>query len=742
MKQPIQTIQFPIEGMTCASCVNRIERHLRKTDGVLSANVNLATETASVKYDPACANPEILANAVKAAGYEPHLPSEVPLRQKTRQLPAYFSLLVAALFTIPLLAALAAETAAPGLPSFLTNPWLELVWATPVQFYAGREFYRGAYRALRGRSADMDTLVALGTSVAYFYSLAAVLAPGFFVKSPAMPPLYFDTAAVIITLILFGRFLEARARHQTTAALTKLLALAPRTARVLRAEAEIDIQISEVLVGDLVRVRPGEKVPVDGLVREGTCELDESMLTGESLPVVKNPGDSVYAGTLSLTGSFLFVAREVGAQTVLAQIGRLVAEAQGSKAPIQRLADVITGYFVPLVLGIAAFTFGGWWLFGPSGQEAILHTVAVLVVACPCALGLATPTSIMVGTGRGANLGLLFRDAESLERLEKIKTLVLDKTGTLTEGRLALTDIYCADRTYTNATLLALAASAEQGSEHPVGRALVSYAQAQGLVLSAVSNFQAYVGQGIRAEVGGRQVYVGRLPANFGSTDLLAQARSFAMAGKSPIFIIADDRPIGLFAFADTLKANAVAVVTELQKSGLEIVILSGDQTVTVATIAKGLGLSRFFAELSPAQKAAKIGELHRADGPVAMVGDGVNDAPALAAADLGIALGTGTDVAMAAGGLTLINGNLGGLLTARALSHATMRNIRQNLGWAFGYNLLLLPLAAGVFYPFFGWTLNPMLAAAAMALSSVTVVSNALRLRAFRAPRLANSGL
>jgi len=360
------------------------------------------------------------------------------------------------------------------------------------------------------------------------------------------------------------------------------------------------------------------------------------------------------------------------------------------------------------------------------------------VVACPCALGLATPTSIMVGSGRGANLGLLFRDAESLERLEKVKTLVLDKTGTLTEGRLALTDIYCADDSYTTRTLVTLAASAEQGSEHPVGRALVAYAQAQHLVLSPVNDFQAYPGRGIRGEVNGQRVYAGRIPANFGPTDLVDQAQLLATAGKSPIFIIADDRLVGLLGFSDTLKTNAAEVVKELQKSGLELVILSGDQPATVATVARTLGLTQFFAELSPAQKAERVRELARTAGPVAMVGDGINDAPALASADLGIALGTGTDVAMAAGGLTLISGDLAGLLTARALSHATMRNIRQNLAWAFGYNLLLLPLAAGVFYPFFGWTLNPMLAAAAMAISSLTVVSNALRLRAFHAPQVA----
>ena len=766
-----RSLALDIEGMTCASCVNRIERYLRKVDGVVEANVNLATERASVVARPDV-TVEQLIGAVDAAGYDARLlvegDAEAPAeadgrephamhREIAREPETSFQqrhladtrrrLIVAAVLTLPLLLALAQMTVAPFLPAFLANPWLQLAFATPVQFYAGWPFYHGAWKVLRHGATDMNTLIAVGTSAAYFYSLAAILFPGFFhaagIGMEGAPPLYFDTAAVIITLILLGRFLEARARSHTSDSIRKLIGLAPRTARVIRDGAERDLPIEQVRPGDLVLVRPGEKVAVDGVLRDGSSAIDESMVTGESMPVTKHVGDEVIGGTLNTSGAFHFEATRVGRDTVLAQIVRLVQEAQGSKAPIQRLADQVTAYFVPAVLGIAALTFIVWFLLGPEPafNLALLNTVAVLIIACPCALGLATPTSIMVGTGKGAENGVLFRNAEALERLHKVRAVVLDKTGTLTEGHPRVTDVVLADGGVGEDELMRVAAGAERASEHPLGEAIVRHArEKRGLTVGEPRAFGATSGQGISATVDGRQVVIGR-PEYLNGHDinlgeLANRGEQLAAVGKTPVYVAIDGRAAGVIAIADTLKAGSAAAVAELHRLGLEVIMLTGDNETTARAIAREAGVDRVLADVRPDEKAAQVRRL-QADGKlVAMVGDGVNDAPALAQADVGIAIGTGTDVAIESSGVTLMSGDLRAVVTAFALSRATMRNIKQNLFWAFAYNVALIPLAAGVLYPLTGILLDPIFAAAAMAASSVTVVSNALRLRTFQPPR------
>ena len=758
-------VSFPIEGMTCASCVNRITRFLQKVEGVEDANVNLASESATVLYDPAQVTVGDLAAAVDAAGYvarleqaatgadERDLAEVAEAREERDKAGAHHlaalrrRVIVAALLTVPLLLGLARMTVAPFLPAYLTDPLFQLALATPVQFWAGWPFYVGTWKALRHRAADMNTLIAIGTTAAYAYSVATILFPSFFHAAgigmgEAGLPLYFDTAAVIITLILLGRFLEARARGHTSDAIRRLINLAPRTARVLRDGVEVDLAVIDVRVGDIVRVRPGETIAVDGVVTEGASGVDESMITGESLPVSKHAEDLVIGGTLNTTGTLSFRATRVGAGTVLAKIIRLVSEAQGSRAPIQRLADLVTGYFVPAVLGLAALTFLVWFVFGPAPafNLALLNTVAVLIIACPCALGLATPTSIMVGTGKGAEAGVLFRNAEALERLGSVRTVVLDKTGTLTEGKPRVTDIVRAEGAPAEDEILALVAAAERLSEHPLADAIVREAvETRSLAVAAASEFVATAGSGIAARVNGHQVLVGRpgfLEVDVSS--LTAAAEALAADGKTPVFVAVDGRAAAVIAVADTLKPGSVAAVAELHRLGLRAVMLTGDNQRTAEAIGRAVGIDRVLADVRPDGKAAAVKVLQAEGQHVAMVGDGINDAPALASADVGIAMGTGTDVAMESAGVTLMSGDLRGLVTAIALSRATMRNIRQNLFWAFAYNVILIPVAMGALYPFTGVLLDPIFAAAAMALSSVTVVSNALRLRRFQPPRVA----
>ena len=650
----------------------------------------------------------------------------------------------------------------PWAPAILSNPFVLLLLTTPVQFWVGWQFHRGFWATLTHRTADMNTLVSIGTNAAYLYSVALTFFPSVIAPKGMEAMTYYDTAAILMTLIIMGRWFEAKAKARTSEAIKKLMGLQPRTARVIRAGQEQDISVEEVRAGDLVLVRPGEKVPVDGIVREGRSALDESMLTGESLPVERGPGDQVIGATLNKTGSFKFEATKVGRETVLAQIIRLVEQAQGSKAPIQRLVDKIAGVFVPIVIVVAAVTFGVWLLFGPEPAFlfALSNSVAVLVIACPCALGLATPTSIMVGTGKGAEHGVLIKNAESLERAYRVGVIVFDKTGTLTVGKPSVTDIIPSARSEVRGAkveegakcevrsaphpaprtpheLLRVAASAERGSEHPLGEAIIERAKEGGLDLAEPQEFKAIPGYGIRAVVEGEEIFLGNLrlmqERGIDLAGMGEQAETLSRHGKTPMFVAADGTLLGIIAVADTVKPHSGATVDALHRLGLEVIMITGDNRRTAEAIAGQVGIDRALAEVLPEHKALEIRRLQEQGKLVAMVGDGINDAPALAQADVGIAIGSGTDVAIEAADITLVGGDLRSVVTALELSRRTMRNIKENLFWAFAYNVILIPVAAGVLYPFFGMLLSPVLAGAAMALSSVTVVSNALRLRRFR---------
>jgi len=751
---------LPVEGMTCASCVRRIEKALAKVEGVESASVNLATERAHVVFDPAKAGVEQFRVAVEKAGYKIRKETAaVPTNADTSVGPAadpaavtqdahdlerqrdlddlgrkwkislVTGLVMMGLMFLPL-----------GLDITLLAPVL-LIAATIVQFWAGSIFYRAAWAAGRHGSTNMNTLVAVGTTVAYLYSAFVTLWPTLAARWGFQYHLYYETAVIILALILLGRWMEARAKKQTSAAIRALMGLQAKTARVIRGGVEQDIPIDRVVVGDLVRVRPGEKVPVDGLITEGRSALDESMLTGESLPVEKAPGDAVIGATLNTSGSFIFKATKVGADTTLAQIVRLVEDAQGSKAPMQRMADEISSYFVPAVLVIALLTFVGWLVFGPEAARltfAVQTAIAVLIIACPCALGLATPTAIMVGTGKAAENGILIRGGEALEQTRKINAIVLDKTGTLTRGKPAVTDIFAAPG-LTEGDLLRLAAAAEVGSEHPLGAAIVAHARELGLELPAADSFEAIAGRGISARIEGRDLLIGNIALmrdrKVELDGLAERVNAVAQTGATPMYVAVGGAFAGLIAVADTLRPESREAVELLSALGLEVWMLTGDNAATAATIAKQVGIEHVLAEVLPAEKSAKVKELQAQGKIVAMVGDGINDAPALAQADLGIAIGTGTDVAMAASDITLIGGDLRTIVTAIALSRKTVSVIKQGLFWAFAYNILLIPVAMGGLYPLFRVLLSPVLAAAAMAMSSVSVVTNALRLRGFRRP-------
>jgi Cu+-exporting ATPase len=743
---------FGVTGTTCASCVGQVERALKKVPGVLEATVNLASEKATVRYLAGEVEPRDLEKAVEDAGYgvvregEAEASTEDAHEKEYSELRNNF-LIAAALTTLILVGSLPMMLGVmPPIPMGWLNLGL-LALATPVQFWAGWRFYRGAWGALKHGQANMNTLVAVGTSAAYLYSAAATLAPQLFAGRAEV---YFDTSALIITLILLGRLLEARAKGRTNEAVKKLAGLQAKTARVVRGGEEVDIPVEDVAAGDVVVVRPGEKIPVDGRVVRGESAVDESTITGESIPVTKRPGDEVIGATINASGSFRFRATKVGKDTALSQIIRMVEEAQGSKAPIQRLADKISGVFVPIVMALAAVTVLVWLLFGPEPvfTLALLNFVAVLIIACPCAMGLATPTSIMVGTGKGAERGVLIKGGEALEGAHKLDTIVLDKTGTLTKGEPDLTDVVVADG-FPDEELLRIVASAERGSEHPLGEAIVKGARGRGLVLPDAEEFEAVTGGGVRARVEGRDVLVGnrRFLTESGVSEdgLVPRSEELAAGGKTPMLVAVDGKPAGLVAVADVVREESREAVERLHSLGLEVAMLTGDNGRTAGAIAKELGIARVLAGVRPEDKAGEVKRLQAEGKRVGMVGDGINDAPALAQADVGVAIGTGTDVAMEAADLTLISGDLRGVARAIRLSKATVRNIKQNLFWAFAYNVALIPIAAGILYPFFaGGTvpdllrpflgeygfLNPVLAAAAMALSSVTVLGNALRLR------------
>jgi P-type Cu+ transporter len=746
----VRKMTFGVTGMTCASCVGRVEQALKKVPGVLEASVNLTNEKATVEYFASEVELRDLEKAVEDAGYgvvREESSTEDTREREYDKLRADF-LLAAGLTALILVGSL------PMMFGFMLPVplrWLNiglLLLATPVQFWAGWRFYRGAWGALKHGQANMNTLVVMGTTAAYLYSVVATLAPGLFAAGRA--DVYFDTSALIISLILLGRLLEARAKGRTNEAIKKLAGLQAKIARVLRDGEEVDVPVEDVDVGEVVVVRPGEKVPVDGRVISGESAVDESMITGESIPVTKRAGDEIIGATMNTSGSFRFTATKVGEETALHQIMRMVEEAQGSKAPIQRLADRISAVFVPAVIGVAAVTFLIWFLFGPEPALtfALLNTVAVLIIACPCAMGLATPTSIMVGTGKGAESGILIKGGEALEGAHKLETVVLDKTGTLTRGLPALTDLVVGAG-IDEVELLRFVASAERASEHPLGEAIVRGAKKRGLSLGEAEGFEAVSGGGVRARVEGREVLVGshRFLSESGVSEdgLLPKGEELAREGKTPVFVAVDGEPAGLVGVADVVREESWEAIERLHSLGLEVAMLTGDNRRTAEAIARQLGVDRVVAEVRPEDKANEIRGLQAEGKKVGMVGDGINDAPALAQADVGIAIGTGTDVAMEAADLTLISGDVRGVARAINLSKATVRNIKQNLFWAFAYNVALIPVAAGVLYPLFSdgsvpeilrpvlgeyGFLNPVLAAAAMALSSVTVVSNALRLR------------
>jgi Cu+-exporting ATPase len=739
--------------MTCASCVNRIERFLSRTPGVEAATVNLATEIATIRYLPDVAGRAELVGAIEAAGYElkpqverapdaaASLADEVDegaaeRARETRTLLLQSAVSIAAAVVI-MVAMFWPQT------SVAMEDINKLVlWpATFIQFWAGRRFYTAAWRAARHGTTTMDTLVAAGISAAWAYSVFVTMYPEVIHEAGLHRETYFDSSTIIISLILLGRWLEARAKGQTTGAIRRLVGLQAKSARLVRGDDELDVPLEQVEPGDLLRVRPGEKVPVDGIVVEGTSAVDESMLTGEPIPVIKGPGDEVIGATLNTAGSFVFRAVHVGRDTALARIVEMVQRAQGSKAPIQRLADRISAIFVPIVLVVAAATFVVWMAGGPEPRLTFALTafIGVVVIACPCAMGLATPTAIMVGTGRGAEAGILIRGGEALEGAHRVDTVVLDKTGTLTLGRPAVADVVTVNG-FTERELLDLAGAAEKGSEHPVGAAIHARAREDELAFGRVESFAAAAGHGVEAVVDGRPVLVGnaRLLVERGIdvAGLADAAASAAADGSTPAYVAVDGRAAGFFAIADPVKAEAADAVRELTALGLGVWLVTGDGRPTAEAVARHVGIpaERILAEVMPGDKAAKVAELQAGGRVVAMVGDGINDAPALAQANLGVAIGTGADVAIEASDVTLVGGDPRGIAAAIGLSRATMRTIRQNLFWAFAYNVLLIPVAMGALFPAFGVTLNPAMAAGAMALSSVAVVTNSLRLRGYDA--------
>ena len=735
----------------------QLEYHLNAQRGIVNATFNLGTMEVRVEYLPGATDVPTIRKAIESFGYRVRETSsdadadggdqeQAARDEEYRDLRKKFW--IAAVLSLPVLV-IAMAHGRIGFLDFHGVNWVQLLLTTPVVFYSGWQFYRGAWAAFRHRAADMNTLIAVGTGTAYLYSVAATIAPQFFSRATgghvhgaaaAMVPVYYEAASVIIALILLGRMLESRAKGRTGEAIRRLIGLQAKTARVVRDGQERDIPEEEVVPGDLVLVRPGEKVPVDGVVEDGASAVDESMLTGESLPVEKTPGDGVFGATINKTGSFRFKATKVGRDTALQQIVKLVQDAQGSKAPIARLADVISGIFTPIVICIAIAAFVIWYVAAPVDVRlnmALLTFVSVLIIACPCALGLATPTAIMVGTGKGAENGVLIKGGEALETAHRVQAVILDKTGTITKGEPQLTDVMTTDGVGSD-ELLRLAASAERGSEHPLGEAIVRAAGAKRLALAEASGFNAIAGHGIEAVVEGRPLLLGNAKLmrdrNVVLDGFSERGAELAAQGRTPMYLAVEGKLAGVMAVADPIKPESKEAIDAMRRLGLELIMVTGDNRRTAEAVAKQVGIDRVFAEVLPEGKVQQVKRLQQEEKKlVAMVGDGINDAPALAQADVGIAIGTGTDVAIEASDVTLIRGDLRGVVLALALSRATIRTVKQNLFWAFIYNVIGIPLAAGLLYPFTGWLLSPIFASAAMSFSSVSVVANSLRLRNFR---------
>ena len=755
---PTATVALPLVGMTCANCANTIERSLQKVDGVIETAVNFANERAVVTYIPGATDRNTLAAAVRKAGYdvvavetEDEMEDAEAAARQAEIRHQWQRFIIGTIFTVPLVVwTMLRDFGVLGMWSHATwVNWAFLALATPVQFGVGWDYYTGAYKALRNRSPNMDVLVAMGTTVAYGYS-TLVLITTTLGSEIFGTHVYYETAAAIITLIVLGKLLEVRAKGQTSEAIKKLMGLQAKTARVIRNGQEVDIPIAEVMQGDTVLVRPGEKIPVDGIITAGYSAVDESMITGESLPVDKKVGDEVIGATINKQGLLKFEATKVGKETALAQIIRLVEQAQGSKAPIQKLVDQVSAYFVPAVIVLAFATFAIWYLATGDIVAAMLRLTAVLVIACPCAMGLATPTSIMVGVGKGAAAGILFKNSTALEHAHKLNAIVLDKTGTITRGEPAVTDIVVSNQLSVNGRqtdyglpltdyLLRLAASAERGSEHPLGEAIVLSAQARGLALSAPLNFEGLAGHGIAAEVDGHKILLGNLRLmereKVQLNGLGPKAETLQNEAKTAMWLAVDGQASAIIGVADTMKEGSKEAVQKMHDLGLTVVMMTGDNQATAQAIAAEVGIDRIFAEVLPGDKASYVAQLQAEGYFVGMVGDGINDAPALAQADVGLAIGTGTDVAMEAADVTLMRGDLRSVPQAIRLSKATMHNIRENLFWAFAYNTALIPIAAGILAPFewapdFLRQLSPILAAGAMAFSSISVVSNSLRLK------------
>ena len=778
--QPVtERLTIPVEGMSCASCVAKVENALKGIPGIIDATANLALATATIELVAGTVTRQEMIRQIETAGYvvphatesseEHHHVDHKAHKDEARQL-LLRTTVCATISAVVLLGSF--RHVLVFVPEVLGNPYFLWALASVVQFWGGLPFYKGAFKSAVHLTSDMNTLIAVGSSAAYLYSASVILFPDFFSRAEAtMPALYFDTSSVIITLILLGRLLETLARGRTSDAMRALMSLQPPTARVVRNSSEEEIPIEHVVVGDVIIVRPGDRIPTDGVVIEGRSSVDESMISGEPIPVTKEPGDQVIGGTINKTGSLRFRATQVGKDTVLAQIVQLVQHAQSTKPPVQRLADAIAARFVPAVIAIAVVTFLLWYFLGPDPAftYALLNFIAVLIVACPCALGLATPTAIIVGMGKGAENGILIRSGEALETAHKVDTIVLDKTGTITRGEPTVTDVIFVTG-FDEDELIRMAASAEKGSEHPLGEAIVRFAEIRGIGIATPSSFEAVPGHGVRAEIDGHTVVVGsrklmgeiegghsdRSKNNISTTGLKNQepdtssaisstikgvsseqlpdiADRLAQVGKTPVYVSIDGTLAGVIAIADTPKPESRQAVMELKRLGLEVVMVTGDDKHTAQAIADEVGIEKIMAEVLPQQKADVIKRFQDEGRSVAMVGDGINDAPALAQGDIGIAIGAGTDVAIEAADITLVSGDLRAVATAIRLSRATMRTIRQNLFWAFFYNVVLIPVAAGALYPVFGILLNPMWAAAAMAFSSVSVVSNSLRLKRFK---------